>query len=129
MTTFRRFEDIDAWQLARKICQRICEITSDGLFSKDFGLKDQINRSSGSIMDNIAEGFERDGNKEFRQFLSISKGSCGEVKSQLYRALDKHYISEETFKELYDELENVSGKLTRLMKYLSTSNNRGPKYD
>ncbi len=129
MTTFRRFEDIDAWQLARKICQRICEITSDGLFSKDFGLKDQINRSSGSIMDNIAEGFERDGNKEFRQFLSIAKGSCGEVKSQLYRALDKHYISEETFKELYDELENVSGKLTRLMKYLSTSNNRGPKYD
>lgn len=128
MSTIKRFEDIDAWQLARAICKRIFELTTKGEFNRDFGLKDQISRSSGSIMDNIAEGFERDGNKEFRQFLSFSKGSSGEVKSQLYRALDFGYISEETFNELIQQLNMVSGKLTNLMKYLSSTDKKGTKY-
>jgi four helix bundle protein len=88
MSTIKRFEDIEAWQRAREIAKNIYRITSSGEFSRDYGLKDQIRRSSVSIMSNIAEGFERDGNKEFIYFLSLAKGSCGEAASQLYVALD-----------------------------------------
>ena len=88
MTFIRRFEDIEAWQKGRHLCKKIREVTNIGDFQRDFSLKDQIRRSSGSIMDNIAEGFGRDGNREFIQYLSCSKGSANEVQSQLYRALD-----------------------------------------
>ena len=99
MATFNRFEEIVAWQKARVLCKTINDYTQKGLFSKDFKLISQIKSSSGSAMDNIAEGFERGGNKEFTQFLSISKGSVGETRSQLYRALDNEYISENEFHE------------------------------
>lgn len=97
MSTFQKFEDIIAWQKARILCQVIKKYTDKELFSKDFKLVSQIKASSGSAMDNIAEGFARGGNKEFVQFLYISKGSAGETRSQLYRALDNNYINEEEF--------------------------------
>ena len=88
----KKFEDLGVWQEARELCKEIFNLISEGDFSKDYALINQINRSSGSVMDNIAEGFGRSGNKEFIQYLSISKASCTEVKSQLYRALDRNYL-------------------------------------
>ena len=97
MPKIEQFEDLAVWMLAREFARDIYKITERDNFSRDFRLKDQIRGSSGSIMDNIAEGFERNGNKEFIQFLYIAKGSCGETRSQLYRALDLNYIDKETF--------------------------------
>ena len=128
MATITRFEDIVAWQRARTLSHRIFELTREGDFARDFKLRDQINGASGSVMDNISEGFERDGKFEFRQFLSISKGSCGEVRSQLYRALDRRYISQETFNELYKEAENIGKMLASLMRYMNTTEHRGLKF-
>src|SRR6188508_350373 len=107
MATFKSFEDIQAWQKARELCKIIGNILDAGRFKKNFSLLDQIERSSGSIMDNIAEGFERSGNREFLQFLYISKGSCGEFRSQLYRALDRNYINQSEFNELYSLAKDI----------------------
>jgi four helix bundle protein len=95
MARVQRFEDLEAWKLAREITNEIYTFSSAETFYRDFGLRDQIRRSAVSIMSNIAEGFERDGDKEFIQFLSIAKGSAGEVRSQLYVALDRAYVGEE----------------------------------
>lgn len=102
MATIKRFEDIQSWQKARELCKILGGLIEEGIFKQSYKLISQIERSSGSIMDNIAEGFERGGNKEFIQFLYISKGSCGEFRSQLYRALDRHYLSQEEFDTLYN---------------------------
>ncbi|MFW5830949.1 MAG: four helix bundle protein [Prolixibacteraceae bacterium] len=128
MATFNRFEDIIAWQKARVLCKLIHGFTLKKPFYRDFKLVSQIKGSSGSAMDNIAEGFERCGNKEFSQFLSISKSSAGETRSQLYRALDNGYISEEEFNEAYFIADEV-GKLTgALMNHLKSSELKGNKY-
>ena len=95
-----RFEDIQAWKKARELVRSIYEITSDGNFSKDYGLKDQLRRASVSIMSNIAEGFSRRSTNEFTQFLFIAKGSAAEAQSQLYIALDQGYIGQDKFDEL-----------------------------
>ena len=95
MSTIKRFEDLEIRQSARILCQDIHNIITTTSLNNDYKLRDQINSSSGSIMDNIAEGFERNGKNEFRQFLSIAKGSCGETRSQLYRVFDKNYINQE----------------------------------
>lgn len=128
MATIKNFEDMEIWQLSRALCQDVFEIINETNLKVGYKLKEQINGSSGSIMDNIAEGFERDGNKEFHNFLSIAKGSCGETRSQLYRIYDRKYIDEEKFKELKDKSLVISQKTSAFMKYLEKDDYRGIKY-
>ncbi len=119
---------MEVWKRARLFANEIYDVTLKGSFEKDYKLRDQITGSSGSIMDNIAEGFERDGKKEFLQFLSIAKGSAGEVRSQLYRAKDRNHISPNEFEKLINEALEISKQISGLMKYLSTSELKGIKY-
>ncbi len=128
MGSFKRFEDILSWQQARVLCTRIGVLIDEERFKKNFRLIYQIEGSAGSIMDNIAEGFERGGNKEFIQYLSIAKASCGETRSQLYRALDRNYINQIEFQELYDMVISISNLIQKLMTYLSASDLKGVKY-
>lgn len=128
MTSFKTFEDIDAWKDARSLADRIFKLTLEDSFSKDFKLRDQINGSSGSIMDNIAEGFERGGNREFIQFLSIDKASAGETRSQLYRALDRNHITETEFNSLKENVLQISKRISRLISYLKGSDLKGSKF-
>ncbi len=124
----RYFEDLEVWQLSRVLTKQIYEITQNRLFSKDFGLIGQIRRATVSIMSNIAEGFERGSNKEFIQFLYISKSSCGEVRSILYVAHDQNYITEQKLQELLDLSKTISIKLNNLIHALKTSNLKGKKF-
>jgi four helix bundle protein len=129
MATISRFEDLVIWQSARKLANEVFQAyTESEQFSRDFGLKDQINKSSGSIMDNIAEGFERNGRVEFIQFLAIAKGSLGEVKSQLFRAMDRKYINPETFEHLLGEANSLANQIGAFIKYLKSSEVKGLKY-
>jgi four helix bundle protein len=128
MATIERFEDIKAWQHARVLCKLIHNYTLKPTFSKDFRLIGQIKGSSGSVMDNIAEGFERNGNREFIQFLSIAKGSSGEVRSQLYRAIDNEYITKEEFDHAFQMVEEISKLISGLMVYLNQSEIKGSKF-
>ena len=129
MASFSKFEDIEAWQLARQLCNMIHEWTLRPDFAKDYRLKGQIEGSGGSIMDNIAEGYERGGNNEFINFLSIAKGSCGETRSQCYRVLDFKYINQSEFEAAYALCLKVSSKITKLMNYLIESDRKGFKFD
>ncbi len=128
MARLERFEDIDAWKEARELTKSVYQITSTGEFARDFGLRDQIRRAAVSVMSNIAEGFERGGDKEFLQFLSLAKGSCGEVRAQLYVALDQTYINDAQFQELVEKTLRINRLIAGLMKYLQTSDLRGSKY-
>ena len=128
MSTIKRFEDLEIWQLSRVLCNDIYEIIENTNLKNNFKLSNQIDGSSGSAMDNIAEGFERNGNKEFSQFLSVAKASCGETRSQLYRVLDRKFISEQQFEKLKLQSETLSIKISNLMDYLSKSDLKGSKY-
>lgn len=128
MSTIKRFEDLRCWQSARELCKLIYQFTRKQKFSKDFTLVNQVRNSSGSGMDNIAEGFDRAGNKEFIQFLSIARGSVAEVKSQLYRALDQNYIDDTEFHQAYDLANHTSKETTNLMIYLKKSDLKGFKF-
>ncbi len=119
MGKIKRFEDIEAWEKARELTKVIYKITSSGLFSKDYGLKDQIRRASVSIMLNIAEGFARKTDKEFARFLVQSHGSTAEVQSALYVALDQNYITKENFDFLYSFAENLSKMIMKFILYLT----------
>jgi four helix bundle protein len=124
----KRFEDLEIWKEARELSKIVYEITSVGPFNSDFRFRDQMRASAGSSMDNIAEGFDRGGNKEFIQFLSFSKGSTGEVRSQSYRAFDNKYISEERFNELLTRTDSLSRKTYNLIQHLKNSDIKGIKY-
>ena len=128
MATVKNFEDLEVWKKSRDFSKKIFMLSSEGSFSKDFSLRDQINRATGSVMDNIAEGFERGGRKEFIQFLSFSKGSAGEVRTQLYRALDRKHIEAENFEILLNEITEISKMITGLMAYLQKSEVIGWKF-
>ena len=128
MATIKRFEDLEIWLEARRITKEIYIISLETGLKNDFRLRDQIKAASGSIMDNIAEGFERNGNMEFRQFLSIAKGSAGETRSQLYRIFDFGYIDEEKFLPLKEALENLSGKINNFINYLNNKEYKGTKF-
>jgi len=128
MATFQNFEDIEAWQKARELTKEIYQITRQGKFAKDYGLRDQICRASVSIMSNIAEGYDRGGTGEFLQFLSVAKGSVGEVRSQLYVAADQNYISKTDFDRLSLLASRVSRIIGGLMTYLRKTNLKGVKF-
>jgi four helix bundle protein len=126
MATIRRFEELEVWQDARALCKKVRSLVNEKML-KDFALKNQILGSSGSVMDNIAEGFERDGKKEFMNFLYIAKGSLGETRSQIYRALDSGYLDNTRYEELINDCLNLSGKLSNFIKYLRNSDHQGLK--
>ncbi len=128
MATIRRFEDLEIWQIARKLSKEVYQATCLGAFSKDFGLRNQLNDSAGSIMDNISEGFERGGKLEFVNFLSYSKGSSGETRSQLYRAFDRHYISQEELEYLQKQYFELGNRIGKLIIYLNQSEFKGTKF-
>jgi four helix bundle protein len=118
MPTIKRFEDIEVWQDARKFVALVYTITARGAFAKDFSLRDQLRCSSVSVVSNIAEGFERKGRNEFIHFLYIAKASAGEMRSQLYTALDLAYVNQNAFSELSQSALSISGKLANFIKYL-----------
>ena len=126
--TINNFEDLEIWQNARKFCESIHQncLLNDKFQKYD---KTQIDRASSSIMDNIAEGFEREGNREFVNFLTISKGSAGEVRSQLIRAFDRKYLDEETYLKLKNESLEISKKLSGFINYLKNSTHKGNKFN
>jgi four helix bundle protein len=127
MATIKRFEDLEVWKNAREVCRKIKTICDSTSMSKDYSLKDQMLRSSGSCMDNIAEGFERDGSKEFINFLYISKGSIGETRSQVHRAFDFGHIDAKTYDDLINDCLNLSGKISNFISYLHNSEIKGLK--
>jgi four helix bundle protein len=128
MATIKRFEEIISWQKARELNNIIGKYIDAGKFKNSYKLINQIEGSAGSIMDNIAEGFERSGNREFLQFLYISKGSCGEFRSQLYRALERGYLAQAEFDELYNYAMEAIVLLQKLINYLEQSELKGTKF-
>lgn len=125
MATITKFEDLEIWQLARTQTNDFNEIVNETSLSKDFELRNQMNASSGSVMDCIAEGFERSGNSEFKNFLIIAKGSNGEFRSQLYRCLDRKHIHKEKFDELNSKNIILGNKLMAFINYLQNSDFKG----
>ena len=128
MSKVEKFEDLAIFQSARSLCKEVYAITKDGDFRRDSRFVQQIHAAAGSIMDNIAEGFERQGNKEFVNFLYIAKGSCGEVRSQLIRASDVGFIDNETVKRLYNDCMALSKAIAAFIKSIKSSDYRGSKH-
>lgn len=128
MATIKKFEDIISWQEARNLNNILSKLINEKRFEHNYKLINQIEGSAGSIMDNIAEGFERGGNREFIQFLFIAKGSCGELRSQLYRALDRQYINQQEFDRLSLHAMKISSLVQKLITYLENSELKGIKY-
>ena len=127
MATYKRFEDLPIWQEARVFSKRIFEVSKNGEFAKEYRLYSQIHASSGSIMDNIVEGFERDGNGEFK-YLFIANGSCGETRSQIYRAYDYGFLHETTFEELKKQSVEISQSISNFIDYLQNTDIKGLIY-
>ena len=128
MATITKFEELEIWQLSRFQTNDFDKLAETTLLSKDFELRNQMNASSGSVMDCIAEGFERSGNSEFKNFLVIAKGSNGEFRSQLYRCLDRKYLSKEKFDELYAKNAVLGNKIMSFITYLQNSSYKGQRY-
>ena len=128
MAYAKNFEELDIFQKARELCKQVYSITKEKEFQKDSRFVQQIHASAGSVMDNIAEGFERDGNKEFINFLYIAKGSCGEVRSQIIRASDVGFIDKDTAKRLYNDCMALSKAIAKFIKTLKGSGFAGFKF-
>ena len=128
MATIKRFEEIKVWREARELAKMVYNATSQGGLAKDFGLKEQIQRATVSVGSNIAEGFARNGNKEFVKFLWIAKGSATEVQSQLYTAKDVGYITDEEFKTIYEKAESCNLLIYRFIRSLRSSEYSGERY-
>ena len=128
MAAVKDFEELAIFQKARELSKKIYPITNKDVFKSDYRFVQQIRAAAGSIMDNIAEGFERGGNKEFLNFLYISKGSCGEVRSQLIRANDVGYLTEEEYNELYTKCRKLSAGIMNFIKEIKASNITGAKF-
>jgi four helix bundle protein len=128
MATIKRFEDLDIWQIARELNIKILPLLDKLNESRNYELKSKLDRSAGSVMDNISEGFVRDGNREFIQFLAISKGSLGEVRSQLYRALDKSFLEKEKHDLLQEDCLLLASKIAKFISYLNNTEHRGNKF-
>jgi four helix bundle protein len=124
----KNFEDLNVWKQARQLTQEVYRLTKTETFFKDFGLRDQIRRAAISVMSNIAEGFERGGNQEFVQFLYVAKASCGEVRSQLYVALDQGYATSNDSEKLLQLFRRLSGMISNLITYLRESDMKGEKF-
>lgn len=129
MAHYHTFEELDIYKLARLQCERIWNLMINTSLSKDYKLREQINGSSGSVMDNIAEGFGRGGNREFIQFLSFARGSNHETKAQLQRAMDRGHISAKEYEELVTRCDELSQQISKFMNYLRSSEKKGSKYD
>lgn len=129
MAHYNSFEQLDIYQISRDICNEIWDLIIDSPLAKDYKLKDQINGSSGSVMDNIAEGFGRGGNREFINFLSYSRGSCCEMKAQLQRCLDRKHIDQQKFNELETRAQDLIDQISKFSNYLKSSDRRGSKFD
>ncbi len=128
MATITKFEDLDIWKKARILASKIYALTFQEPLSKDFRLKDQMRGSSGSVMDNVAEGFDRGSRLEFINSLGIAKGETGELKSQLYRCLDASYISQDILNQLYQDTDEVARMIASFIEYLNKSEIRGQKF-
>ena len=128
MATVTQFEDLEIWRLARIQTNEFDALVETTLLAKDFELRNQMNASSGSVMDCIAEGFDRSGNNEFKNFLIIAKGSNGEFRSQLYRCLDRKHIIKERFDELYTKNVTLGNKIMAFITYLQNSTYKGQRY-
>lgn len=128
MATVKRFEDLEIWIEARRLSLEIITISKNSELKTDFRLRDQVKSAAGSVMDNIAEGFERNGNREFIQFLSIAKASAGETRSQIYRIYDNNYIEVDKMQELVTEYEKLSIKIHNFINYLNKNEFRGTKF-
>jgi four helix bundle protein len=128
MAIWKKFEDIEAWQKSRALSEMIYSIIKNTPLLQDFELSKQMKRSSGSVMDNIAEGFERGGTKEFIYFLGISKGSSAELRSQLYRCLDQNYITKDQFNDYYKLTTEISKMISGIVSYLKQRDFKGYKF-
>lgn len=129
MAHYQNFEELEIYRLARLQCMQIWSLINETSLSKDYKLKEQINGSSGSVMDNIAEGFGRGGNKEFIQFLSFARGSNHETKAQLQRAFDRNHISLNDYEDMISKSEVINEQISKFMNYLKSSDKKGSKYD
>lgn len=127
MSKTERFEDLEVWKIAFECANLVYDITSVGKFSQDYNLRDQIRRAAVSIFSNIAEGFERDGNKEFANFLTIAKGSCGETRAQAKFAFHRNYISEDEYNLLTEKLLQTSRQISGFRSYIRQSEMKGRK--
>ena len=128
MATVHKFEDLEIWQLAFAIYKKVSALTERMRSKHDYRFADQMKAAAGSVMDNIAEGFERNSRLEFLNSLSISKGECGELKSQAYRSLQDKYLDQIGFNELYNEIDIEIKKIASFIIYLNKSNVKGLKF-
>lgn len=128
MQKMETFEDLAIFQKARELSKQVYQITRQGEFKYDSRFVQQIRASAGSVMDNIAEGYERQGNKEFKNFLYIAKGSCGELRSQVMRAHDVNFITDETYNQMYADCKKLSIAIANFIKSLKDSEFKGSKY-